>query len=465
MNTRSFYSTILQEARACLTLAIPLSLAQLLEISMLSVDTWTMGMLGSKALAGGALGYMTFRFLFTLGIYTLSAVNTIASIAFGSRQFDKLKGITTQGFYLALLLALPMMLILSSAPLWMNFLHQEKMVIYQSQSYLKAVLWGLPALFCFEVLRNVLIAVNSSVIIPIILVSSIPINAVGNYIFAFGKLGFPELGIAGIGWSTALVLWIQLLVILSFTYLSPKLKSYKLLSHNIKSDPSIFQELIRVGSASGLLYISAGGLAVVSTYLMGSLGTVPLAAFQIANQVRSMIRAFTVGLAQSITARVAQMYGEEDVEKVRISGFVGMMISVLFALTFLLLVALGRTYIVSLFLKPESTIDLEVFDLSMSLLLIVASMQLFNEIDTAATGALLGIKDTFQPMLIGLLGYWGLGLGSICLMLFKFHLGASGVMIGLHFGVFIQAVVFPLRFYAKTTHMLPVSSTLSVLKH
>ncbi|MEM8602654.1 MAG: MATE family efflux transporter, partial [Cyanobacteria bacterium P01_H01_bin.121] len=148
-----------QEVKACLALAIPLGLAQLLEISMATVDTWMMGMLGSSALAGGALGYTLFRFSFGTGIFTISAVNTVASIAVGENRSDRLYHITIQGLYLSIFLAMPLMAFLGTAASWMHFLGQAEVNILLSESYLKSVLWGLPALFFYEVIRNVLIAV------------------------------------------------------------------------------------------------------------------------------------------------------------------------------------------------------------------------------------------------------------------------------------------------------------------
>lgn len=448
-----FPSEIIQEIQACLSLAIPLSLAQLIEISILTVDTWFMGMLGSEFLAGGALGYMTFSYLLGIGICIISAVNAVAAIAFGAKEFQKLSHIPTQGFYLALLLALPMMFILGSAAAWMKFLGQEVNNIELAQSYLKTVLWGLPALFGYEVLRNTLTAISHSKIIIIIAICSIFLNIGADYVFAFGKFGFPASGLAGIGWATTFVLWFQFLASLGFIFINQNLREYKFFQQGCYLDTSIFNEIIRIGWASGVHAFSAGGVTIVLVYLLGYLGSIPLAAYQIARQVNGIIRHIVIGLAQAVTARVGQMYGLQDLTGLRRAGGAGFIIGVFFTVIYIIVVAINRTSIVSIFLTPTTASDFETFQLACTFLIIVSILHIFNEIDTLATAALLGIKDTKIPMIIGLISYWGVGLGSTYLLAFHWNFQSVGILLGEYLGLFVTGVILTLRFFLKTRQM------------
>ena len=273
---------------------------------MITVDTLTMGALGGQALAGGALGYTTFRFLTAIGFRTISAVNTIAAIAFGAKQNNRLGTIVTQGFYLALFLALPVMLILGTASFWMGFLGQESANVQLSQAYLHGILWGIPALFFYDVVRNVVTAVNRPGVVTAIAGGSIFLNAGANYVLAFGKFGLPALGLAGIGYATTIVVWVQLFAALLYVGLSTALKEFKILQASAKFDPVTFGEIFEIGWTNGVYCLSGAGYQVVLVYLFGCFGSVPLAAFQIANQVCLLIRDMVWGLAQAIIARVGQ---------------------------------------------------------------------------------------------------------------------------------------------------------------
>jgi MATE family multidrug resistance protein len=444
---------IYQEAKACLTLATPLSLAQLIEVSMITVDTWTMGALGAQALAGGALGYITFRFLTAMGFRTLSAVNTVAAISFGAKQTSRLGEIVTQGFYLALLLALPVMAIFLTAGVWMGFLGQEPINVQLSQAYLQAIWWGLPALFAYEVLRNVLTAVGCPGIITAIAAGSVFLNAGANYILAFGKFGFPALGLAGIGYATAIVVWVQLIAALIYVGLNSEIKQYNILQWPLSFKSTTFSEIFEIGWTNGAHYISGGGYQVVLVYLFGYFGSVPLAAFQIANQVCLLIRDMIWGLAQAIISRVGQMYGQQNQMGIRRAGFVGITLGVLMAIIYLGIVAIAKEQVVGIFLTPKTELDLEVFHLATQFLIIVSFLQVCNEIETTSLAALRGIKDTRIPLLVGLISYWGIGLGGAYVLAFHWQLEGMGLIIGYYLALVVTAIFLPIRFYLQSGNL------------
>lgn len=451
---RMFTSDIYKEAQLCITLAIPLSLAQLIEMSMFTVDTWAMGQLGSQTLGGGAIGCVILRFLSSIGIFTISAVNTVAAIAYGSKQFQKLNHIVTQGCYLALLLAVPMMLILGTASIWMVLFKQEETIIILANSYLQAVLWGLPALLIYEVLRNVLAAVNQPNAITAIAIGSIFLNFVCNYLLAFGKFGFPALGLAGIGWATVIVLWFQLLTALGYIYFNPSFKDYQFLKQGLKVDTSIFLEIIQVGWPIGTQYILGGSYQILLLYLLGYFGSISLAAFQIADQVGNLIRNIVFGIAQATVARVAQMYGQQSLDGVRRAGSVGISLSVFVTLVTMVMIMGGYTAIVHIFLTPKDPIDFEVFQLACTFLMIIALHQVINGVDTTATAALRGIKDTTTPMLLSIISCWAVGIGSAYLFSFYWHLQGVGLLISNCLSALLGAAILPLRFHFKTLKLL-----------
>jgi MATE family multidrug resistance protein len=69
------------------------------------------------------------------------------------------------------------------------------------------------------------------------------------------------------------------------------------------------------------------------------------------------------------------------------------------------------------------------------LLLVAAAFQLFDGLQTVATGALRGSGDTRTPMLANFVAYWLIGLPVGYLLCFKLGWGAIGVWIGLCAGL------------------------------
>jgi MATE family multidrug resistance protein len=83
------------------------------------------------------------------------------------------------------------------------------------------------------------------------------------------------------------------------------------------------------------------------------------------------------------------------------------------------------------------TPDPAVIRVGASLLLVAAAFQLFDGLQTVATGALRGSGDTRTPMLANLVAYWFIGLPFGYVLCFRFGLGALGIWIGLCIGLMI----------------------------
>jgi MATE family multidrug resistance protein len=326
----SFNSKVVLEAQACLKLAVPLAAAQLSEIATSFTDTVMMGLLGIKTLAAGALGSTTYIALLWISSGMVSAVGVLAAIALGADQLQSVRNIACQGLWLTAPLSLPIMLLLwNMAPILLQLGQQESTVLL-TQSYLRAIVWGFPALIGFSVLKNLMSALNRPQFIIVIMVIGVVVNVIGNYILMFGKLGLPALGLAGIGWASTLTLWVQLITGMSLINLDKELRTYQLFGNWYRFDTLVFSEIVKIGLPIAILFAVEISLNTFIAYFMGYLGTVPLAAHQIAIQTAQIVFMVPLGISYATTMRVGQKLGENDLKGVRQAGFVGMALGAIF---------------------------------------------------------------------------------------------------------------------------------------
>lgn len=446
MNRSLLKSDILSEVKACLHLAIPLAAAQLAQAATNFFDTLMMGWLGTQTLAAGALGAISFStfLLITTGI--ISVVGALAAVAFGSGKIDRVSRLACQGLWLSTALSIPVMILLwYSGPILM-LMGQEPSNVILAQTYLRAIVWGFPAAMGFAVLKNVVSALNQPNSVTIITVSGVSLNVVGNYILMFGKFGFPALGLAGIGWASTISFWVTFVAAISFIFINQKLRSYQIFRSLFKFDLKLFRELVRTGWPIGILFTVETGLFAITTLLMGYLGTVTLAAHQIALQTAAITFMVPVGISYATTIRVGQMVGRNDAEGARLSGYVGIGIGVCFMTCTALLFWTIPDRIVAMYIDTNNPENLSVVKTAISLLGVAAMFQIFDGMQVIAAGALRGLKDTKVPMLIGFFSYWCVGLFSGYLLGIQLDWGGVGLWLGLVFGLAVTSVTLTWRF-------------------
>lgn len=138
---------------------------------------------------------------------------------------------------------------------------------------------------------------------------TLALNAAGNYVFMFGKLGAPALGLAGAGLSSALCA-IFMFGALSFHVLrNPAYSRYRLLKGRMTPDGSRLFELFRIGLPIGVSSLGEVGVYLLSTAVVAIFGASALAAHAVALRMAGVLYAFPPGLSQAATVRVGLAFG------------------------------------------------------------------------------------------------------------------------------------------------------------
>ena len=110
--------------------------------------------------------------------------------------------------------------------------------------------------------------------------------------------------------------------------------------------------------------------------------------------------------------------------------------------------------IVGLYLHLDDPANAATVSLGASLLGIAAVFQIVDGMQTVASGALRGLKDTRIPMLAATFGYWGIGFPTGYWFAFHAGLGARGLWWGLAAGLASVAALMAWRFHRKTASLI-----------
>ncbi len=446
---------IRREIRQTLHLAAPMILAQLAHMSMTFVDTIMVGWLGTRQLAGVALGGAVFFpvLLITLGV--LMAVGPMVAQGYGGGDRDAIRDAVRQGLWLATLLGVVAFLALWQGSWMLRWAGQEEETVVLTEGYLRAITWGVVPELWFVVLRQFVEGLSRPRVVLIITTAGLLLNVGANYILMYGKLGFPALGLVGCGWASALVYWTMFLVMVLFILKSDGLRPYRVLSRLGGPDWHRFSEVFRMGWPIGLMQGFEVGLFSATALLMGLLGKTALAAHQIALQCASFSYMVPLGLSFAVSVRVGQAVGRKDLQGARRAGHVGMGLGASFMVVAALCFWIFPRYILSLFLGTDASANDEVVFHAVGFLAIAAIFQVFDGLQATAAGALRGLKDTRTPMIVALISYWIVGLSSGYLLAFQFGWQGTGLWWGLVLGLSTAALLLSWRFNRQVRARLP----------
>ncbi len=414
-------------------------------------DSVMIGHVGTVPLAASAFANSLFMLAFLVGIGVLMSVSVLAARAHGARHSRDCAEYLRHGLLLGVLLAIGGAVLMFLASNRLEFFAQPAEVLAEVEPYFQIIALSLIPTLIFQVLRQFSEAVGHPWGPMGILLVSVLLNVLLNWVLIFGHWGAPALGLEGAGWATlisrcvaAVGLWIWL------RHRSEVRAEWPGFGDNLRWFAAIswkhLRAMLGIGvPAAGQLLFEAGAFAA-SALMMGWLGTAALAAHQIALSCASCAFMVPLGLAIATSVRIGRAVGEGRTDTLRTIGFgslgAGMGVGILFTLLF----AFAGPLIVSGY-----THETEVAELAARLLVVAAFFQIFDGGQAIGAGALRGLADVKVPTGITFVAYWLIALPTGYFYGVK-GIGPIGVWIGLAVGLAAAAVLLARRFYVKTAH-------------
>ena len=409
-----------------LRLAAPLALAELGWIAMGFVDMVMVGRLGAVPLGAGSLGNMVMYPLAICATGLLLGMDTLVAQAHGAEEHLESRRALVNGVWLGLALSpLVALAVLATIPL-LRIAGANPLVLEQLGPYLIALLWGLPGLMLYSAFRRYLQAVNVVHPVMFALVSANLVNLGGNWLLIYGHWGLPALGLRGSGLATS-ISRVYMAAVLLAAIVWHERRTGQLL-RRISRLPEIerVMRLVKLGLPAAGQILFEGAVFGIVTALAARLDAVSLAAHSIAVQVIATTYMVPLGISSAAAVRVGQAVGRRDRGGASVSGWTALLLSTGFmSLAGVTLWTVPR-WIAGIFIG-----DAAVVTLAAVLLRIAAFMELFDGLQTVATGALRGLGDTRSPMLAHFAGYWMIGLPVVYVLGFARGWGVTGIWVGL----------------------------------
>ena len=438
------------ELRPTIRLALPLVLAEIGWMSMGIVDTVMVGHLPDSARAIGSVAISSnlFNVLAFFGYGLLIGLDTLVAQAFGAGKLEDCHRSLINGIYLSIVMTPFLML-----PVWffdplLRRLRIEPQVAALAVPYMKALAFGLFPLLLYFAVRRCLQAMNMAQPIAFALVSANLINAFFNWVLIYGKWGFPEMGVVGSGWSTAISRVYLAAVLVSYLLWYDRRHRTELLKTPVNIDFVRIRRLISLGLPAAVQITLEISVFALATALIGRLGAVALATHQIALNTVAFTYMVPLGISSAAAVRVGHAIGRGKPTSAGDAGYTAIFLGAAF-MTLAAIALLVFPRWIALMYTPDETVIR-----STALLLVAgAAFQLFDGIQTVATGALRGAGDTRTPMICHFTAYWIIGLPLGAWLCFVRNWGAFGIWSGLSLALILIGIVL-LFAWRHTVHRL-----------
>jgi putative MATE family efflux protein len=400
-------------------LAWPVIITFLFESLVGLVDTLMVGRLGASAVAAVGVGAQILSGVSVA--MTAVGTGTLALVArhVGAGEPEKARWVLAQSIGAALALSALAVtpVIVWARPLVAAF-GVEPHVTELGSAFVRLVMCSIPASAVLFVIGSALRGAGDMRTPLFIGLTVNVLNVIGNYVFIFGKLGFPALGVRGSALATTIAFAVGTTMGLVMLARGSLVLSLRLREMLPRLDPirrilaigyptAAEQMLMQIGFFLYLLFAARYGTSAVAAYFIG---------------VRILALSFLPGFGFGAAAGtlVGQNLGARAPERAERAGWLSTRLSVYLMSACGLLIFLAARPIAGLFVD-----DPRVIDDTVSFIYMLAIAQPLMAIDFTLGGALRGAGDTRFPLLTVLVAFYGCRLGFAFVAASVLHLSVA----------------------------------------
>lgn len=417
-------------------IAWPAIVEQIMGTLVSFVDTAMVGALGAAATAAVSINsasiWLINGFLSGIGVgYSVQVANAV-----GARDDARARAVMRQGVLAVIAVGLVVLAVVEGLagfiPRWLG---AEPEVYPEAVGYLRFYALGLPFATALTVFSAILRCTGDTKT-PLILNSMANIaNIICNFFLIYGtrtvlvpglewELTLPGLGmgVRGAALGSALALCLAAVLIMCKVLFNKNKPLVCSPEDNWRPMPDIIRQAVRLGLpyAGERATVNLGQICM--TWVVARVGTVALAANQIAVNAEAICYLPAYGISFAATALVGQAVGAKNREDAAAYGTLAARLSFCICLATAAVLFFFAHPLAGLF-TPDEAVVAE----TAKVLRIVSVCEPFFALSIVYAGALRGAHDVRCPMFISLGTMWGLRVTLAFLFVFVFDWGLAGV--------------------------------------
>jgi MATE family multidrug resistance protein len=369
------------------------------------VDRLFLTWYSSEAVAGAVTALFTTWTLMGLCLGTGEYLTTFVAQYFGAKRFERIGPALWQGVYFSLLAGV---VIAACAPLAepiFAFAGHAPHVRGFEVEYARILLIGGFPIVLMATLSTFFAGRGETRIVLIANIVGTLVNAVLDYLWIFGRGGFPRAGVAGAAWATVISQGVGALLYIAIILRRENRTRFATLS-GWRFESRLFARLLRFGFPAGLQYSLEIGAFSLFMMIVGRIGTTELAASGIAFNLNMIVFMPMIGLGIGVSSIVGRYLGANDSELAERATWSA------FGMSLVYMSVCGALYVLApgLLLGPYSAHAgadfVRVREIAVVLLRFVAVYSIFDMFNVIFAAGLKGAGDTRYPLTITVALSW-----------------------------------------------------------
>jgi putative MATE family efflux protein len=268
------------------------------------------------------------------------------------------------------------------------------------------------------------------------------LNVIGNYLFIFGPLGIPVLGVEGVAISTAVSRILGLLAgIIVLLKRIPNALPFKRL---FKLPHVHVKNLLKIGVPSAGEQLSYNGSQMVITYFIAVLGTEALTTKVYAQNLMMFIFLFSVAISQGTQIIIGHMVGARKYEDAYHRCIKSLKISIIISCIMAIIFSFAAEPLLGIF-----TNNTEIIELGKTLIYLTIILEPGRSFNLVVINALRATGDVKFPVYMGILSMWGVSVTISYVLGIWAGLGLVGIWISFIADEWLRGIIMLKRWQSK----------------
>ncbi len=423
------------------SLSLPVTVSRIGLLLLVVTDLAMTGHRSSDGLAALGLALGTLVLFTVFGVGMMSGTSILISQAIGAGRKEQCGAIWRAALKHGLLLGIVFVSLSNWSEDAFLLANQGPSLAAEAGEVLWVAAWGTPAVYMYVATVMFLEASGHQKFSVIAMIVANLLNIFLNWVMIDGHFGLPAMGASGAMLSTVIVRWTNLVLLIAYLFWCLDGKTWGLFRPT-DEETRVSSRFRRLGYPIALTYSIESGAFTVLSIIAGMVGSIHIAAYQIAINLLQLIYMMPLGIATAVAILVGRAVGRADVQDVRKNAILG--VCFCFALVLLVALVCGT--------MPRSIAGLysgdpEILAIARVTIALASVVLIFDGLKEVFAGALRGTGDVWFATITNVIAFWLIMIPLGYFLSIGMELGAKGLLAAVTTSAMAAGLALGFRFF------------------